>query len=157
MNWSVYSFTLLLKTQVEYENMRTKDRAILQLQVLIDQLTNETTPLVNQNHEGSQFNAPIWERLMVVFYTSFFIPQYIYSLAYPPFWEMKKTLASHYFLNGIVMTALNIYKELELYEDVVNCLEVIGKKDEAIEIVYDFDGRFIDRLRRNSMRRKLPS
>ena len=50
MNWSVYSFTLLLKTQVEYENMRTKDRAILQLQVLIDQLTNETTPLVNQNH-----------------------------------------------------------------------------------------------------------
>ena len=74
MNWSVYSFTLLLKTQVEYENMRTKDRAILQLQVLIDQLTNETTPLVNQNHEGSQFNAPIWERLMVVFCTSFFIP-----------------------------------------------------------------------------------
>lgn len=70
---------------------------------------------------------------------------------------MKKTLASHYFLNGIVMTALNIYKELELYEDVVNCLEVIGKKDEAIEIVYDFDGCFIDRLRRNSMRRKLPS
>ena len=33
------------------------------------------------------------------------------------------------------MTALNIYKELELYEDIVNCLEVIGKKDEAIEIV----------------------
>lgn len=67
MNWSVYSFTLLLKTQVEYENARTKDRAILQLQVLIDQLTNETTPLINQNHKDSQFNAPIWERLMVSF------------------------------------------------------------------------------------------
>ena len=61
----MYSFTLLLRTQVEYENNRTKERAILQLQVLIDQLTNETTPLVNQNHKDSQFNAPIWERLMV--------------------------------------------------------------------------------------------
>ena len=59
------SFTLLLRTQVEYENNRTKERAILQLQVLIDQLTNETTPLVNQNHKDSQFNAPVWERLMV--------------------------------------------------------------------------------------------
>ena len=48
---------------------------------------------------------------------------------------MKKTLAEHYFMNGIVMTALNIYKELELFEDIINCLEVIGKKDEAVSMV----------------------
>lgn len=48
---------------------------------------------------------------------------------------MKKTLAGHYFSNGILMTALNIYKELDLFEDVVNCLEILGKKEEAIEIV----------------------
>ena len=49
---------------------------------------------------------------------------------------MKKTLAEHYFMNGIVMTALNIYKELELFEDIINCLEVIGKKEEAITMVF---------------------
>ena len=38
MNWSVYSYSLLLKSYVEYENYRTKERAILQLQALVDQL-----------------------------------------------------------------------------------------------------------------------
>jgi hypothetical protein len=55
---------LLLKTFVDYENMRTKERAILQLQVLVDQLSNETTPLLS-NKEANQENAPVWERLMV--------------------------------------------------------------------------------------------
>lgn len=44
--------------------MRTKERAILQLQVLVDQLSNETTPLLS-NKEANQTNAPVWERLMV--------------------------------------------------------------------------------------------
>lgn len=56
--------SLLLKTFVDYENMRTKERAILQLQVLVDQLSNETTPLLS-NKEANQANAPVWERLMV--------------------------------------------------------------------------------------------
>ena len=60
----MYSYSLLLKTFVDYENMRTKERAILQLQVLVDQLSNETTPLLS-NKEANQTNAPVWERLMV--------------------------------------------------------------------------------------------
>ena len=60
----MYSYSLLLKTLVDYENMRTKERAILQLQVLVDQLSNETTPLLS-NKEANQANAPVWERLMV--------------------------------------------------------------------------------------------
>ena len=64
MNWSVYSYSLLLKSYVEYENYRTKERAILQLQVLVDQLSNETTPLLS-NKKENQSSAPVWERLMV--------------------------------------------------------------------------------------------
>lgn len=60
----MYSYSLLLKTFVDYENMRTKERAILQLQVLVDQLSNETTPLLS-NKEANQASAPVWERLMV--------------------------------------------------------------------------------------------
>ena len=64
MNWSVYSYSLLLKSYVEYENYRTKERAILQLQVLVDQLSNETTPLLSNKKENKN-SAPVWERLMV--------------------------------------------------------------------------------------------
>lgn len=64
MNWSVYSYSLLLKSYVEYENFRTKERAILQLQVLVDQLSNETTPLLS-NKKENESSAPVWERLMV--------------------------------------------------------------------------------------------
>ena len=49
---------------MDYENSRTKERAILQLQVLVDQLSNETTPLLS-NKEANQNSAPVWERLMV--------------------------------------------------------------------------------------------
>lgn len=64
MNWSVYSYSLLLKSYVEYENYRTKERAILQLQVLVDQLSNETTPLLSNKKENEN-SAPVLERLMV--------------------------------------------------------------------------------------------
>ena len=63
-NWTVYSYSLLLKSYVDYENSRTKERAILQLQVLVDQLSNETTPLLS-NKEANKNSAPVWERLMV--------------------------------------------------------------------------------------------
>ena len=63
-NWTVYSYSLLLKSYVDYENSRTKERAILQLQVLVDQLSNETTPLLSHKEENEK-NAPVWERMMV--------------------------------------------------------------------------------------------
>ena len=42
------------------------------------------------------------------------------------------------------MTALGIYRELELFEDVINCLEIIGKKDEAIIINDDIEITIIE-------------
>ena len=48
---------------------------------------------------------------------------------------MKRELAEHYFQYGVIMTALVLYKELHLLEDCVNCLEILNKKEEAIEMV----------------------
>ena len=48
---------------------------------------------------------------------------------------MKKRLAEHYFECGVVKTALNIFQELQLFDNVVNCLEIIGRKDEAVHLV----------------------
>ena len=48
---------------------------------------------------------------------------------------MKRELAEHYFHYGVIMTALALYKELHLLEDCVNCLEILGKKEEAVEMV----------------------
>ncbi len=48
---------------------------------------------------------------------------------------MKRELAEHYFQYGVIMTALGLYKELHLLEDCVNCLEILNKKEEAIEMV----------------------
>ena len=48
---------------------------------------------------------------------------------------MKKRLAEYYFECGVVKTALNLFQELQLFDNVVNCLEIIGKKDEAVQLV----------------------
>ena len=63
-NWSVYSTSLLYKTYIDYENNRTKERSIIHLQVLVDQLTNETSPFLHDRKQIAD-SAPIWERLMV--------------------------------------------------------------------------------------------
>ena len=52
------------KTYIDYENNRTKERSIIQLQVLVDQLTNETSPFLHDRKQIAD-SAPIWERLMV--------------------------------------------------------------------------------------------
>lgn len=42
-NWMVYSLGLYLRSLLEFENNNMKERSLLQLQVLIDQHTNNLT------------------------------------------------------------------------------------------------------------------
>ncbi|KAK8794782.1 hypothetical protein WA158_001763 [Blastocystis sp. Blastoise] len=93
-NWSVYSTGLLYKTYIEYENMRTKERSLLQLQVL-----------------------------------------YIYTLGYPPSWEMERQLGKRYMSMGICRSALQIFEKLELYEDQIDCLHLMNEIPQAINLI----------------------
>jgi tetratricopeptide (TPR) repeat protein len=67
---------------------------------------------------------------------------YFYSIALPSKWEMEKELGMRYLSIGVVRSALEVFKRLEMWEEVVKCWQSMERSDKAITIVRDLlEGR----------------
>ncbi|PWY98156.1 TPR-like protein [Testicularia cyperi] len=109
-NWMVHTMSLLLRARLEATRTRTVERSVLQLQALIDQMpTNDSS---------------VQERL-----------KFFHALDLPPKWECQAELARRYASIGVTRSALEIFQRLEMYEDVVQCLGMLGRQEEGIEVV----------------------
>lgn len=109
-NWMVHTMGLLLRSRLEGEKTRTMERGVLQLQALVDQIVC--------------FDSTAGERLA-----------YFYSIIIPPKWELERELADRFMRLGVVLTALDIYQRLELWEDVITCYQAAEKNDKAEALV----------------------
>ncbi len=109
-NWMVHTMSLLLRARLESTRTRTVERSVLQLQALIDQMpTNDSS---------------IQERL-----------KFFHALDLPPKWEMQAELARRYASIGVTRSALEIFERVEMWEEVVQCLGMLGRQEEGVEIV----------------------
>lgn len=116
-NWSVHTMSLLLRSRLEAARTRTVERSTLQLQALIDQMpTNDSS---------------LRERL-----------RFFHALELPAKWAMQAELARRFVSLGVLRSALEIFEQIELWEDVVQCLGLLGQQEEGIEVVRDLlEGR----------------
>lgn len=112
LNWSVFTMALLLRSRLEATRTRTAERAVLQLQALLDQM-----PTADSSAE---------ERLA-----------YFFQLDLPSKWEMQAELAGRYAALGVLRSALEIFERIEMWEEVVQCLGSMGRQQEGIEVVRD--------------------
>lgn len=111
-NWSVHTMALLLRSRLEASRTRTAERAVLQLQALLDQMpTSDST---------------LQERIL-----------YFHQLDLPSKWEMQAELAKRYAALGVVRSALEIFERIQLWEHVVQCLGALGRQTEGVEVVQD--------------------
>eukprot|EP00002_Diphylleia_rotans_P022154 TRINITY_DN4339_c0_g1_i3.p1 TRINITY_DN4339_c0_g1~~TRINITY_DN4339_c0_g1_i3.p1 ORF type:complete len:765 (+),score=140.45 TRINITY_DN4339_c0_g1_i3:42-2336(+) len=109
-NWIVYSTALLVKSRLESKKTKTIERAVLQLQALVDQ------------HNDTDVSG--YDRM-----------RYIFSLPYPSKWELKRELG-HAFLNlGVARSALQQFEEYHMWTEVVQCYRVMEQTRKAEEIV----------------------
>ncbi|KAJ9474909.1 Essential for maintenance of the cell wall protein 1 [Pseudozyma hubeiensis] len=109
-NWMVHTMSLLLRARLESTRTRTVERSVLQLQALIDQMpTNDSS---------------IQERL-----------KFFHALDLPPRWEMQAELARRYASIGVTRSALEIFERVEMWEEVVQCLGMLGRQEEGVEVV----------------------
>jgi tetratricopeptide (TPR) repeat protein len=117
VNWSVHTMALLLRSRLEANRTRTVERSTLQLQALIDQMpTSDSTPQ---------------ERLA-----------YLWGIGLPSSWEMEREVAKRYASLGVVKSAMEIFERLEMWEEVVQCWQVLERPDKGLEIVRDLlEGR----------------
>jgi tetratricopeptide (TPR) repeat protein len=122
-DWMVYSTALLERAWLECEKVHARERAILQIQALTDQHSNRLT-LTQSTFESVENSAPAQDRL-----------RNLHSIVYPPRWSIMRDLGEKYAKLGIVTTAAELFAELELWDEVVECYQHAGKESLAESIV----------------------
>ncbi|RHY33754.1 hypothetical protein DYB32_001421 [Aphanomyces invadans] len=122
-NWMVYSTGLLERAWLECETQRSRERAILQMQALVDQHTTRLT-ITQTSLKAIQDAAPAHERMA-----------YIYSLIFPPRYALKRDLAERYLGCGVYASALGIFQELDMWDEIVQCYQLLDQPKRAEALV----------------------
>ncbi|RHY63483.1 hypothetical protein DYB38_001311 [Aphanomyces astaci] len=105
------------------ETQRSRERAILQMQALVDQHTTRLT-ITQTSLKAIQDAAPAHERLA-----------YVYSVIFPPRYELKRDLADRYLSCGVFASALATFQELEMWDEVVQCFQLLDQPKRAEALV----------------------
>eukprot|EP00946_MAST-07B_sp_MAST-7B-sp1_P003809 g3809.t1 len=120
-NWMVHTSALLVRAWLEFEVWRTKTRAMMQLQALVDQHVNR---LSAGQRAGTDVYAPAVQRM-----------RYVYVLPLQSYWEMRGDLADRYMALHIKHSALQLYTDLERWEQIVQCYLDLEEDQKALSLV----------------------
>lgn len=105
-NWMVYSTALMERAWLDFESPYSRERAVIQLQALVDQHTSRLT-LTQSTTRSVEESAPVEERVL-----------YLHNVVYPPQWELKRDLAERYAKLGVLASAAEMFLELEMFDQV---------------------------------------
>ncbi|KAL4865360.1 hypothetical protein BDV12DRAFT_200204 [Aspergillus spectabilis] len=131
-NWQIYTQGLLLRSRIEGYRSRTVERAVLQMQALVDQVLADTatrdTQTTDAPQEPSTFlprpekeeSASAADRL-----------KYIWQLSFSTRWDLEAELANRWVNLGGLRTALDIYERLQMWAEVALCYAATDKEDKA--------------------------
>ncbi|KAI6653421.1 Tetratricopeptide repeat protein 27 [Oopsacas minuta] len=110
--WSIQATVLYQRSILESNKTRTIERSMRQLEILNTLLCAKVDP--TQLHYRVSL---------------------IYTLPFPPRWKVKARLAALLQSLGCTQSASDIYKELEMWEELVQCFKSQGKLGQAEELV----------------------
>lgn len=135
-NWQVYTQALLLRSRIEGYKARTVERAVLQMQALVDQVIADTAALETNTDESVEEpttflprpekseSASAAERL-----------EYIWLLSFSTRWDLEAELASRWVNLGGLRTALEIYERLKMWAEAALCYAATDREEKAKQIV----------------------
>eukprot|EP01069_Polyplicarium_translucidae_P006563 Polyplicarium_translucidae@DN2983_c0_g1_i1.p1 len=107
VEWAIFSTSLLHRSRAEQSSSKKADRAALQLQCLVDQFGNASP---SARH-----------RLRRIFHVPF-----------PPLWELRALGARRLRSVGALVSAAEIFEDLQMWEEAADCLVVAQRRDQAM-------------------------
>uniref|UniRef100_A0A914BU42 Tetratricopeptide repeat protein 27 n=1 Tax=Patiria miniata TaxID=46514 RepID=A0A914BU42_PATMI len=110
--WCVQTLALMTRCQLEKDRGRTVERAMMQMQLLVDQFRETECPVIDRF-------------------------ELLHAVCLPPKWTMESELASLLMSLGVITAALEVYARLELWEDVINCYRRLEKPEKAMKVIRD--------------------
>ena len=146
-NWIVHSQCLLIKSRLEFESSKTADRAVLQMQVrahihtylcfrlrlliyswrlpdrvlsscsfqvLMEQFFDEEQDLKKKPHEVVRERAA-----------------FLFATAFPCRLSLQRELGDRFLTMGMAASALAIFEQFELWENVITCYRVMSKNQKV--------------------------
>ncbi|KAI9187674.1 hypothetical protein H9P43_002065 [Blastocladiella emersonii ATCC 22665] len=114
-NWTVHTVALLNRCRLEKAKSRTVERAVIQLQTLVDQIAKPHRDLDDE---------PASARLA-----------WFFAVNCPSRWALEAELADALMSLGVVKSALEIYERLELWEKAVLCHMITERPDAAEKLL----------------------
>ena len=123
VDWTIYSTALLERAWLECERSNTRERSILQIQALVDQHTTRLT-LTQSTYQSVNDSAKVQDRI-----------KWLHAIVYPPRWSIKADLALRYAKIGVTSTAAELFAELEMWDEVVECYQHSGDNTKAEALV----------------------
>lgn len=135
-NWQIYTQALLLRSRIEGYRSRTVERAVLQMQALVDQVIADTAALDTldgtSSGEPATFlprpekseSASAAERL-----------EYIWLLSFSTRWDLESELATRWVNLGGLRTALDIYERLQMWAEAALCYAATDREEKAKNII----------------------
>lgn len=135
-NWQIYTQALLVRSRVEGFRARTVERAVLQMQALVDQVIADTatddSAAQQPSSEPTTFlprperseSAPAADRL-----------EYIWLLDFSTRWNLEAELAKRWVELGGLRTALEIYERLQMWAEAALCYAATEQEGKAKSIV----------------------
>ena len=122
LNWTTHSHALLGRSLIEFETSQRRERALMQLQILVDQQEQRLSAFHSARDEAVAATAG--ERL-----------RHVWSLSVQPRWELQRILGRRYLQCGSLKSALDIFQRLQMWGEVIVCLVAMGLDERAERLI----------------------
>lgn len=118
--WAFHAQALLARSKLESRNRRTVERALMQVQTVVD----NCAVVDNRAEVDNKTEVCSSSRLHL-----------LYCSGLPPTWEVERQLGSLYMSMGSTKSALEVFLRLEMWDEVIVCYNQLELRHKAAEII----------------------
>ena len=122
----------VLVTRHEKTRTRTRERALLSLEDItrsVSEIPSDVSKQMKKNKNKQQQQNSVLSKVAKQRL------RFAFSVWFPPIHALKRELGEQLISVGMVGAALKLFEEIEHWDAYVSCLELLGKKQQAADVV----------------------